>query len=141
MAVVGGGTCGPGLGRAGRGVVAGMQGHAPPLPPYPSAPWKIFEYDELEFQIRPNPRDHMVNVWGYSHVSFFAPMARFGSGCGVAAPDAPGARAAAAARELKDAVKALHAAGIKVILDVVYNHTAEGKQEAKHGASMAVFGG
>ena len=30
-----------------------------------------------------NPRDHMVNVWGYSHLNFFAPMSRFGSGaCG-----------------------------------------------------------
>lgn len=27
-----------------------------------------------------NPRDHMVNVWGYSHLNFFAPMSRFGSG-------------------------------------------------------------
>lgn len=37
-----------------------------------------------------------------------------------------GAVARAASRELKDAVKALHAAGVAVILDVVYNHTAEG---------------
>ena len=37
----------------------------------------VLEYDELEFQRSPNPRDHMVNIWGYSHISFFAPMARF----------------------------------------------------------------
>ena len=36
----------------------------------------VFEYDELEFQRTPNPRDHMVNIWGYSHLSFFAPMSR-----------------------------------------------------------------
>lgn len=36
----------------------------------------VFEYDELEFQRSPNPRDHMVNIWGYSHLSFFAPMSR-----------------------------------------------------------------
>ncbi|CAL8468466.1 g8006 [Coccomyxa elongata] len=77
----------------------------------------VFEYDELEFQRTPNPRDHMINIWGYSHLSFFAPMARFGSG---------GRGPAAAARELKQLVKALHAAGIEVLLDVVYNHTVEG---------------
>lgn len=37
----------------------------------------VFEYDELEFQRSPNPRDHMVNIWGYSHISFMAPMSRF----------------------------------------------------------------
>ena len=77
----------------------------------------VFEYDELEFQRSPNPRDHMVNIWGYSHLSFFAPMSRFGSG---------GKGPAAAAREFKQLVKALHGAGIEVILDVVYNHTVEG---------------
>ena len=34
----------------------------------------VFEYDELEFQRSPNSRDHMVNIWGYSHINFFAPM-------------------------------------------------------------------
>ncbi|KAI7841863.1 hypothetical protein COHA_004392 [Chlorella ohadii] len=77
----------------------------------------VFEYDELEFQRSKNPRDHMVNVWGYSHLNFFAPMSRFGSG---------GQGPAAAAREFKEMVKTLHAAGIEVILDVVYNHTVEG---------------
>ncbi len=77
----------------------------------------VFEYDELEFQRTPNPRDHMVNIWGYSHMSFFAPMARFASG---------GAGPAAAARQFKELVRALHKAGIEVILDVVYNHTVEG---------------
>ena len=77
----------------------------------------VLEYDELEFQRSPNPRDHMVNVWGYSHLNFFAPMARFAAG---------GGGALAAATEFKQLVKALHAAGIEVILDVVYNHTNEG---------------
>lgn len=77
----------------------------------------VFEYDELEFQRTPNPRDHMVNIWGYSHMSFFAPMARFAAG---------GAGPAAAARQFKELVRALHKAGIEVILDVVYNHTVEG---------------
>ena len=56
----------------------------------------VFEYDEMEFQRDANPRDHMVNVWGYSHISFFAPMSRFAAG---------GAGAVAAAREFKDMVR------------------------------------
>ncbi|CAI5940661.1 unnamed protein product [Closterium sp. NIES-64] len=60
----------------------------------------IFEYDEMEFQRRPNPRDHMVNTWGYSTVNFFAPMSRFASNAGGPV---------AAAREVKEMVKKLHA--------------------------------
>ena len=77
----------------------------------------VFEYDELEFQRLPNPRDHMVNIWGYSHINFFAPMSRYA---------ADGAGPVAAAKEFKEMVQQLHKAGIEVILDVVYNHTAEG---------------
>lgn len=76
----------------------------------------VFEYDELEFRRWPNPRDHMINVWGYSHMSFLAPMSRFA---------AAGGGPVAAAAEFKSMVRTLHAAGIEVILDVVYNHTAE----------------
>ena len=56
------------------------------------------------------------NYWGYSTLAFFAPEQRYMSA------RAPGAQVA----EFKGMVKALHAAGIEVILDVVYNHTAEG---------------
>jgi glycogen operon protein len=56
------------------------------------------------------------NYWGYSTLAFFAPEQRY------AAARVPGAQVA----EFKGMVKALHAAGIEVILDVVYNHTAEG---------------
>jgi hypothetical protein len=56
----------------------------------------VFEYDELEFQRWDNPRQHMVNVWGYSHINFFAPMSRFGSG---------GRGPVAAANEFKEMVK------------------------------------
>ncbi|GFH19985.1 Aamy domain-containing protein, partial [Haematococcus lacustris] len=77
----------------------------------------VFEWDELEFQRLRNPREHMVNIWGYSHINFFAPMSRFA---------ADGAGPVAAAREFKQMVKTLHAAGIDVLLDVVYNHTVEG---------------
>ena len=60
----------------------------------------------------------MVNYWGYSTIGFFAPKT------GYAADKAPGGPV----REFKQMVKELHKAGIEVILDVVYNHTAEGNE-------------
>jgi isoamylase len=56
------------------------------------------------------------NYWGYNSIGFFAPHA------GYASSTAPGQQV----QEFKGMVRALHAAGIEVILDVVYNHTAEG---------------
>jgi isoamylase len=58
------------------------------------------------------------NYWGYNTIGFFAPEARYSS-CG----DTGGQVA-----EFRSMVKALHRAGIEVILDVVYNHTAEGNE-------------
>jgi isoamylase len=58
----------------------------------------------------------LVNYWGYSTLSYFAPEPRY------AASDDP----AQAVIELKTMVRELHKAGIEVILDVVYNHSAEG---------------
>lgn len=58
----------------------------------------------------------LVNYWGYSPVSFFAPHAAYAS-----SRDPLGAL-----DEFRDMVKELHRAGIEVILDVVFNHTAEG---------------
>lgn len=80
----------------------------------------IFEYDEFEFQRRKNPRDHMLNTWGYSTINFFAPMSRYASN---------GGGPLVASNELKELVRALHTAGIEVILDVVYNHTNESDDE------------
>ena len=59
------------------------------------------------------------NYWGYAPVSFFAPHPSYSS-----RKDPLGA-----IDEFRDMVKALHRAGIEVILDVVYNHTAEGNHE------------
>ncbi len=56
------------------------------------------------------------NYWGYNTIGFFAPQESY------AATDGLGQQV----QEFKAMVKALHAAGIEVILDVVYNHTAEG---------------
>ncbi|MGE0865547.1 MAG: glycogen debranching protein GlgX [Vicinamibacterales bacterium] len=58
----------------------------------------------------------LSNYWGYNTLCFFAPELRYAS-----TPEA-----AHAVVEFKTMVKALHAAGIEVILDVVYNHTPEG---------------
>ena len=60
----------------------------------------------------------MVNYWGYNTLGFFAPEPSYAS--------VPGA--ADAVREFKSMVRNFHAAGIEVILNVVYNHTAEGNQ-------------
>jgi glycogen operon protein len=59
----------------------------------------------------------LVNYWGYNTLGFFAPDARYSS-----------RRGAGAVREFKSMVRTLHRAGIEIILDVVYNHTAEGNQ-------------
>jgi len=59
------------------------------------------------------------NYWGYNTLGFFAPEMSYAS-----TPESPGQ----AVREFKGMVKILHNAGIEVILDVVYNHTAEGNQ-------------
>ena len=58
----------------------------------------------------------LTNYWGYNSIGFFAPDARF----------AVGGSLGQQVVEFKQMVKTLHAAGIEVILDVVYNHTAEG---------------
>ena len=57
----------------------------------------------------------LVNYWGYNTLGYFAPDPRF---CSTGPENA--------VNEFKEMVRALHAAGIEVILDVVYNHTAEG---------------
>jgi isoamylase len=58
----------------------------------------------------------LSNYWGYNTLGYFAPEARYSSSGGRGGQ----------VREFKEMVKALHAAGIEVILDVVYNHTCEG---------------
>ncbi|MBB4067196.1 glycogen debranching protein GlgX [Gellertiella hungarica] len=57
---------------------------------------------------------NLRNYWGYQTLGFFAPQPRFLSGNRI--------------KEFKTMVKRFHAAGIEVIMDVVYNHTAEGNQ-------------
>ena len=56
------------------------------------------------------------NYWGYNTLAFFAPEPPYLSN--------------GAANEMRIAIRRLHAAGIEVILDVVYNHTCEGERNA-----------
>ena len=76
-----------------------------------------------EFEECDNPRENLLtgeplrNFWGYQPASFFAPKAAYA-----------GAAAGEAVREFKTMVKALHEAGIEVILDIVFNHTGEGDE-------------
>jgi glycogen operon protein len=64
----------------------------------------------------------LTNYWGYNTLSFFAPDSRY------AAHNGGRSSPREAVHQFKMMVRALHAAGIEVILDVVYNHTAEGNQ-------------
>ncbi|WP_329454506.1 glycogen debranching protein GlgX [Streptomyces sp. NBC_01497] len=65
-------------------------------------------------------REHgLSNYWGYNTIGFFAPHSAYATG------SHPGSQV----QEFKSMVKALHQAGIEVILDVVYNHTAEGNEQ------------
>jgi len=80
----------------------------------------VYEFDEFE-NSRPNPStgETLYNYWGYSTVAFFAPKS------GYAATGKFGMQV----DELKNMVKHLHKSGIEVILDVVFNHTAEGNEK------------
>jgi isoamylase len=72
----------------------------------------IFQFDPQEAP------PGLANYWGYNPVSFFAPHLEYGSSnCPLKVLD-----------EFRDMVKALHRADIEVLLDVVYNHTAEGNE-------------
>jgi len=74
------------------------------------------------FESEPRLLQHgLTNYWGYNTLNFFTPHADYATAASRA--EGPGA----VLREVKTMVRDLHAAGIEVILDVVYNHTAEGE--------------
>ncbi|MDH5637317.1 MAG: isoamylase, partial [Nitrospinota bacterium] len=79
----------------------------------------VFEFDETEILRMDQEGQPLFNYWGYSTVSFFAPHRAF---C-VSPEDGTHLN------EFRDMVKALHKAGIEVILDVVFNHTNEGNHQ------------
>ena len=77
----------------------------------------IFEFDETECdRCSIIGGQRLGNYWGYSTVNFFSPMVPYGTTESLEAP----------ITELKTLIRELHRAGIAVILDVVFNHTAEG---------------
>lgn len=73
----------------------------------------IHQFDEQD------ARPGLLNYWGYSTLAFFAPHRRYSSDKDPLGP----------VNEFRDMVKAFHKAGIEVILDVVFNHSAEGNHE------------
>ena len=77
------------------------------------------EFDQHE-NLRHNPltKEKLTNYWGYSTINFFSPKGRYSKKHFLGEQ----------VLEFKNMVKALHRAGIEVILDVVFNHTAEGNE-------------
>ncbi|XP_027340326.1 isoamylase 1, chloroplastic isoform X2 [Abrus precatorius] len=80
------------------------------------------EFNELEyFSYNSVQGDHRVNFWGYSTINYFSPMIRYSSAgirnCGHDCIN-----------EIKFLIKEAHKRGIEVIMDVVFNHTAEGNE-------------
>jgi glycogen operon protein len=82
----------------------------------------VFEWDECDCPfVNPQTGEKMTNFWGYNPIAFAAPKAAF----------AAAAKAHGQTREFRDMVKAFHAAGMEVILDVVFNHTGEGDDRGR----------
>lgn len=82
----------------------------------------IQEFDELENKhTNPLTGERLVDYWGYNPIGFFAPKAGY----------AATGRFGMEVDELKALVKELHKHGIEIILDVVFNHTAEGGEDGR----------
>ena len=105
-----------GLAPGKRGTYAGLIEKIPYLKDLGITAVELLPVYQFDAQDAPQGR---VNYWGYSPVSFFAPHQAYSSRKDPLGP----------LDEFRDMVKALHRAGIEVILDVVYNHTAEGNQD------------
>jgi isoamylase len=77
----------------------------------------VAEFDETDNpRVDPATGQRLLNAWGYAPLAFMAPKLAYASD----------RTASGALREFRDMVAALHAAGLEVILDVVFNHTGEG---------------
>jgi isoamylase len=80
----------------------------------------VTEFDEKANRNRdPLMNRALLDFWGYNPISFFAPKAGYSVGAHALTP----------VDEFKTMVKRFHQAGIEVILDVVFNHTGEGKAD------------
>jgi glycogen operon protein len=105
-----------GIGEKKRGTYAGLVEKIPYLQQLGITAVELMPVFQFDAQDAPAGR---VNYWGYAPVSFFAPHQAYSSCRDPLGP----------VNEFRDMVKALHRAGIEVILDVVYNHSAEGDQD------------
>ncbi|MGD1920288.1 MAG: glycogen debranching protein GlgX, partial [Pleurocapsa sp.] len=115
---VGGFTRNPnsGVSESKRGTYAGLVEKIPYLKELGITAVELLPVHQFDPQdVRPG----LKNYWGYSTINFFTPHKGYSS-----RRDSLGA-----VDEFRDMVKALHAAGIEVILDVVFNHTAEGNEQ------------
>src|SRR5579862_5998991 len=105
-----------GLSEKTRGTYAGLIERIPYLQRLGITAVELLPVFQFDPQDAPPGR---VNYWGYAPISFFAPHQGYSSRQDPLGP----------VDEFRDMVKALHRAGIEVILDVVFNHTAEGNQD------------
>jgi len=113
-----------GVGERKRGTYAGLIEKIPYLQELGITAVELLPVFHFDVQDCPPGR---VNYWGYAPVSFFAPHPMYSSRTDPLGP----------VDEFRDMVKALHRAGIEVILDVVFNHTAEGDH---HGPTLCFRG-
>ena len=104
-----------GVGEKTRGTFAGLIEKIPYLTRLGISAVELLPVFQFDAQDCPPGK---INYWGYAPVSFFAPHQAYSSARGPLGP----------VDEFRDMVKALHRAGIEVILDVVFNHTAEGDE-------------
>jgi isoamylase len=102
-----------GLAEHRRGTFAGLIEKIPYLQRLGITAVELLPVFQFDFQDAPPGR---VNYWGYAPVSFFAPHQGYSARRDPLGP----------VDEFRDMVKALHRAGLEIILDVVFNHTAEG---------------
>ncbi len=113
-----------GLPDALRGTYAGLISQIPYLKRLGITAVELLPVQQFDPQDAPGGKP---NVWGYSPIGFFAPHALYSSRRDPLGP----------LEEFRAMVKALHRAGIEVILDVVFNHTAEGDE---HGPTLCFRG-
>ena len=80
----------------------------------------VYEFEETDTdRFDPETGEALLNFWGYHPISFFSPKASYASD----------GRNGRQTREFREMVREFHKAGIEVILDVVFNHTAEGNEK------------
>jgi glycogen operon protein len=118
-------TCHPSSGVARPGTFAGLAERIPYLQDLGITAVEllpIHEFDECDCPFR-NPRtgESLLNFWGYNSIGFAAPKAAYASS----------GQEHNQITEFREMVRAFHAAGIEVILDVVFNHTGEGDDRGR----------